>query len=48
MQNYSTATVNCPARKLFAPLFRARRQNMQNIVTDSVYLSQIPPAYRTY
>lgn len=48
MQTYSTATVNCPARKLFAPLFRARRQNMQNIVTDSVYLSQIPPAYKTY
>lgn len=46
--NYTTAVTNCVSRKLFAPMFRARWQNMQNTVVDSVYLSKIPPAYRTY
>ena len=48
MQQYSTAVVNCPARKVFAPMFRARWQNMQNLVNDSAYLDRIPAAYKTY
>ena len=36
------------ARKLFAPLFRARWQSMQNIVNDSAYLSCVPKGYQTY
>lgn len=46
--NYTTASTDKVARKLFAPLFRARWQNMQNIITDSVYLDRIPAAYKTY
>lgn len=36
------------ARKAFAPLFRARWQNMQNIVNNSAFLSLIPAGYKTY
>ncbi|AWW06115.1 MAG: portal protein [Caudoviricetes sp.] len=36
------------ARKAFAPLFRARWQNMQNIVSNSAFLSLIPKGYKTY
>ncbi|MDE7330303.1 MAG: hypothetical protein K2N30_04340 [Clostridia bacterium] len=36
------------ARKAFAPLFRARWQNMQNIVNNSAFLSLIPDGYKTY
>ncbi len=36
------------ARKAFAPLFRARWQNMQNIVNNSAFLSLIPSGYKTY
>lgn len=36
------------ARKIFAPMFRARWQNMQNIVNNTVFLSLIPAGYRTY
>ncbi len=45
---YTTALVNAPSRKLFAPMFRARWQNMQNIVNDSVYINRIPGEYKTY
>lgn len=36
------------ARKLFAPMFRARWQSMQNIVNNSTFLSFIPEGYKTY
>lgn len=48
MNNYTTALVNNTARRIFAPMFRARWQNMQNIVNDSVYIERIPYAYKTY
>ena len=47
MAGYTTV-VNNPARRIFAPMFRARWQNMQNIVNDSAYLAKIPPQYKTY
>ena len=43
-----TACVNAPSRKLFAPMFRARWQNMQNIVNDSAFIDLIPEPYLTY
>lgn len=46
--NISTAVVKGPARKLFAPMFKARWQNMQNIVYDSVYIDRVPAHYKTY
>lgn len=48
MNNYTTALVNNSARKFFAPMFKARWQNMQNIINDSVYIDRIPSAYKTY
>lgn len=48
MTNYSTALARAPARKIFAPMFRARWQNMQNIVNDSVFIDKVAPAYKTY
>lgn len=48
MQQYNTALAKGPARKIFAPMFRARWQNMQNIVSDYVYIDKIPAAYKTY
>ncbi len=47
-------TQNCQAlaggdaRKIFRPLFRARWQNMQNVVNNSVFISLIPAGYKTY
>ena len=46
-QNYQ-AVVGGAARKLFAPMFRQRWQNMQNIVNNSTFLSFIPEGYQTY
>lgn len=46
--NYTTALTSGPARKIFAPMFKARWQNMQNIVVDSVYIDRVPAAYKTY
>ena len=46
--NPTTALTKGPARRLFAPMFRARWQNMQNIVNDSVYIDRVPGAYKTY
>lgn len=46
--DFTTAVANCPSRKLFAPMFRARWQNMQNIVNDSQYINLIPKGYKTY
>lgn len=42
------ACVGGAARKLFAPMFRARWQNMQNIVNDSSFYSLVPDGYKTY
>lgn len=47
-QIYTTAAVSCASRKLFAPMFRARWQSMQNIVNDSVFIDKVPAAYKTY
>lgn len=46
-ENYQ-ACVGGAARKLFAPMFRQRWQNMQNIVNNSAFLSFIPEGYKTY
>lgn len=42
------ACVGGAARKLFAPIFRARWQNMQNIVNDSSFYSLVPDCCKTY
>ena len=47
-QSYQAMSCGSPARKLFAPMFRARWQNMQNIVNNSTFLSFIPDGYKTY
>ena len=47
-ENITTALTNAPSRRLFAPMFRARWQGMQNIVNDFVYINHIPYAYKTY
>lgn len=44
----NTAVVKAPSRKIFAPMFRARWQNMQNIVNDSAFIDLIPEPYLTY
>lgn len=36
------------AFKVFAPYFKARWQNMQNIVTDNVFFSQMPWQWQAY
>ena len=46
--NYNTAISRAPSRKIFAPMFRARWQNMQNIVNDSVYIDKVAGPYKTY
>lgn len=48
MSQYTTAVANAPSRRLFAPLFRARWQNAQNIVNDSAFYSMIPSKYKPY
>ena len=44
----ATALTNAPSRRIFAPMFRARWQNMQNIVNDSAFIDMIPAGYKTY
>lgn len=43
-----TACVNAPSRKMFAPMFRARWQNIQNVINDSAFIKMIPEPYITY
>lgn len=43
-----TALAKAPSRKVFAPYFKGRWQNAQNIINDSVYINLIPPGYKTY
>lgn len=44
----TTALAKAPSRKVFAPYFKGRWQNAQNIINDSVYINLIPPGYKTY
>lgn len=44
----NTACINAPSRKLFAPMFKARWQNIQNVVNDSAFIDLIPEPYLTY
>lgn len=44
----TTALINAPSRTVFAPFFKARWQNMQNIVNDSVFYDLVPEPYLTY
>lgn len=44
----TTACVSAPSRRIFAPLFKARRQNMQNIVNDTVFESAVKEPFKTY
>ena len=44
----TTAVINAPSRKIFRPMFRARWQNMQNIVNDSGFIDMIPEPYLSY
>lgn len=39
---------NIDSRTLFAPYFRARWQNMENIINDSTFFSMIPEPYVSY
>ncbi|MBQ0099421.1 MAG: hypothetical protein KBS91_02600 [Firmicutes bacterium] len=43
-----TAIANSPSRKLFRPMFRARWQNLQNIINDSGFIEMIPEPYLSY
>lgn len=44
----STAITKNIARKIFAPYFRARRQNMQGIQSDAIFTTMLPQQYQTY
>ena len=48
MNEGTRALTNAPSRKIFAPLFRARWQNMQNIVNDTVFETMVPEPYKMY
>ena len=48
MAESSRAVVSAPSRKIFAPMFRARWQNMQNIINDSGFIDMIPQPYLSY
>lgn len=48
MPNYTTACVNMESRRVFAPYFKARWQNLQNIVNDTVFFSQVPARFLSY
>lgn len=44
----SCALTRAPSRKIFRSLFRARWQNMQNIINDSAFINMIPQPYQSY
>lgn len=46
--NITSAISKNTARKIFMPYFRARRQNMQGIQDDSIFISMLPQQYQTY
>ena len=43
-----TALINAPSRKIFRPMFKARWQNMQNIINDSSFIDMVPEPYKSY
>lgn len=43
-----TALTRAPSRSIFRPLFKARWQNMQNIINDSAFVDMIPEPYLSY
>lgn len=45
---YTTAATSLPSRRAFRQYFRARWQNMQNIVNDTVFYALVPPRFLTY
>lgn len=47
-KEYTTACANMQSRRVFEPYFKARWQNMQNIVNDSVFFAQVPARFLTY
>ena len=48
MPTYTTAATSLPSRRAFRQYFRARWQNMQNIVNDTVFYALVPPRFLTY
>lgn len=42
------ALTRAPSRTIFRSLFRARWQNMQNIINDSAFIDMIPAPYQSY
>lgn len=46
--NDRTALCKAPSRAIFRPMFKARWQNMQNIINDSAFVEMIPEPYLTY
>ena len=48
MGQQQSAAPRSNAFKVFAPYFKARWQNMQNIVTDNVFFSQMPWQWQAY
>lgn len=48
MAEYTTAAVRLASRRAFAPYFRARWQNMQNVVNDTAFFSILPARFLTY
>lgn len=42
------AISRAPSRKIFSPLFKARWQNMQNIVNDTIFENEIGDPFKTY
>ena len=47
-QDPSTAISKAPSRSIFRSMFKARWQNMQNIVNDSAFMDMIPEPYLSY
>lgn len=44
----TTAICRAPSRGIFRPMFKARWQNLQNIINDSAFMSMIPEPYLSY
>lgn len=45
---FRTALTRAPSRSIFRPMFKARWQNMQNIINDSAFINMIPEPYLSY
>lgn len=46
--NPTTALTRAPSRTIFRSMFKARWQNMQNIINDSAFIDMIPEPYLSY